>query len=144
MSYSRGYIRRRQWHPTPVLLPGKSHGWTSLVGCIPWGHEESDMSERLHFHFSLLCIGEGNGNPIQYSCLGNPMDRRIWWATCSLWGHKGFNMTEHICKGRGYIYISYCYYYYFYSLNTVFSRLTVFFSFIDRRVSKTSGGMPLG
>ena len=39
-----------QWHPTPVLLPGKSHGWRSLVGCSPWGHEESDTTERLHFH----------------------------------------------------------------------------------------------
>ena len=33
----RKYCRRRQWHPTPVLLPGKSHGWRSLVGCSPWG-----------------------------------------------------------------------------------------------------------
>ena len=54
---------RRQWHPTPVLFPGKSHGWRSLVGCSPWGCEESDLSERLHFHFSLSCLGEGNGNP---------------------------------------------------------------------------------
>ena len=49
--------RRRQWHPTPVLLPGKS-----------------DTTERLHFHFSLSCIGEGNGNPLQCSCLQNPRD----------------------------------------------------------------------
>ena len=41
---------RRQWQPTPVLLPGKSHGQKSLVGCSPWGHEESDMTEQLHFH----------------------------------------------------------------------------------------------
>ena len=66
--------QRRQWHPTPVLLPGKSHGRKSLVGCSPWGREESDMIERLHFHFSLLCIGEGNGNPLQCSCLENPRD----------------------------------------------------------------------
>ena len=66
--------QRRQWHPTPVLLPGKSHGWRSLVGCSPWGHGELDMTERLHFHFSLLCIGEGNGNPLQCSCLENPKD----------------------------------------------------------------------
>ena len=63
---------RRQWHPTPVLLPGKSHGWRSLVSCSPWGHEESDKTERLPFHFSLSCIGEGNGNPLQCSCLENP------------------------------------------------------------------------
>ena len=44
------------------------------IGCSPWGGEESDMTERLHFHFSLLCIGEGNGNPLQCSSLGNPRD----------------------------------------------------------------------
>ena len=66
--------------PTPVLLPGKSHGWRSLMGCSPWGREESDMTERLHFHFSLSCIGEGNGNPLQCSCLENPWDRGAWWA----------------------------------------------------------------
>ena len=65
---------RRWWHPTPVLLPGKSHGRKSLVGCSPWGREESDMTERLHFHFSFSCIGEGNGNPLQCSCLENPRD----------------------------------------------------------------------
>ena len=72
--------RRRQWHPTPVLLPGKSHGRRSLVGCSPWGLKESDMTERLHFHFSFSCIGEGNGNPLQCSCLENPRDGGAWWA----------------------------------------------------------------
>ena len=71
---------RRQWHPTPVLLPGKSHEWRSLVGCRPWDPEESDTTERLHFHFSLSCIGEGNGNPLQCSCLENPRDGVAWWA----------------------------------------------------------------
>ena len=66
--------------PTPVLLPGKSHGQRSLVGCSPWGREESDTTERLHFDFSLSCIGEGNGNPLQYSCLENPRDGGAWWA----------------------------------------------------------------
>jgi len=61
-------------------LPGKSHGWRSLVGCSPWGREEADMTERLHFHFSLSCIGEGNGNPLQCSCLENPRDGGAWWA----------------------------------------------------------------
>ena len=70
----------RQWHPTPVLLPGRSHGLRSLVGCSPWGREELDMTERLHFHFSLSCIGEGNGTPLQYSCLENPRDGGAWWA----------------------------------------------------------------
>ena len=49
---------RRQWQPTPVLLLGKSHGQRSLVGCSPWDRWESDTAERLHFHFSLSCIGE--------------------------------------------------------------------------------------
>ena len=78
---SSGYTPwRRQWHPTPVLLPGKSHGWRSLVGCSPWGRQELDTTERLHFHFSLSCIEEGNGNPLQCSCLENPMDTGAWWA----------------------------------------------------------------
>ena len=68
------------WHPTPVLLPRKSHGWRSLVGCSPWGRKELDTTEWLHFHFSLSCIGEGNGNPLQCSCLENPRDGGAWWA----------------------------------------------------------------
>ena len=71
---------RRWWHPTPVLLPGKSYGWRRLVGCSPWGREESDTTERIHFHLSLSRIGEGNGNPLQCSCLENPRDGRTWWA----------------------------------------------------------------
>ena len=67
--------QRRQWRPTPVLLPGKSHGWRRLVGCGPWGHQELDTTEQLHFHFSLSHIGEGNDNPLQCSCLENPKDR---------------------------------------------------------------------
>ena len=80
---SRSIHQRRQWHPIPVLLRGKSHGQRSLVGCSPWGHEESDMTERLHFQFSLSCIGEGNGNPLQCSCLENPRDGGAWWAAVS-------------------------------------------------------------
>ena len=50
------------------------------MGYSQWGHEESDTTERLHFHFSLSCIGEGNGNPLQCSCLENPRDGEAWWA----------------------------------------------------------------
>ena len=64
LSKPKEMVRRRQWHPTPVLLPGKSHGRRSLVGCSPWGCEELDTTKQLHFHFSLSCIGEGNGNPL--------------------------------------------------------------------------------
>ena len=83
--------RRRQWHPTPVLLPGKSHGRRSLEGCSPWGRWGSDMTERLHFHFSLSCTGEGNGNPLQCSCLENPRDGGAW----SMGSHKiGHNWSD--------------------------------------------------
>ena len=68
----------RVWHPTPVLLPGKSHEWRSLVGCSPWSCEELDTTEQLHFPFSLSCTGEGNGNPLQCSCLENPRDGGAW------------------------------------------------------------------
>ena len=73
--------QKRQRHPTPVLLPGKFHGRRSLVGCSPWGCTESDTTERLPFQFSLSCIGEGNGNPLQCSCLENPRDGGAWWAS---------------------------------------------------------------
>ena len=73
-------VWRRKWHLTPVLLPGKSHGWRGLMGYSPWGLKESDTTEWLHFHFSLKCIGEGNGNPLQCSCLENPRDGGAWWA----------------------------------------------------------------
>ena len=66
---------------------------STLAWKIPWtedhdglqsmGCKESDMTERLHFHFSLSCIGEGNGNPLQYSCLENPRDGGAWWAAVS-------------------------------------------------------------
>ena len=75
--------QKRQWQLILVLLPGKSHGQRSLVGCSPWGRYESDTTERLHFHFSLSCIGEGNGNPLQRSCLENPRDQGAWWAAIS-------------------------------------------------------------
>ena len=79
-TWVEGLPRRRQWHPTPVLLPGKSHGWRSLVGCSPWGRRGSDTTERPHLNISLSCIGERNGNPLQCSCLENPRDGGAWWA----------------------------------------------------------------
>ena len=74
---------RRAQQPTPVFLPGGSHGRRGLVGCSPWDRKESDTTERLHFHFSLSCIGEGNGNPLQCSCLENPRVGGAWWAAVS-------------------------------------------------------------
>ena len=73
-------INLSEWHPTPALLPGKSHERRSLVGCGPWGRWELDMTQWLHFHFSLSSTGEGNGNSLQCSCLENPRDGGAWWA----------------------------------------------------------------
>ena len=98
------YCGRRKWQPTPVFLPGKSHGRRSLVGCSLWGREESDTTERLHFHFSLSCIGEGNGNPLQCSCLENPRDRGAWWAAVhrvtQSWTRLK-QLSRHACIGEG-------------------------------------------
>ena len=114
---------RRKWQPTPGLLPGQSHGQRSLVGYSPWGHKESDTTERLQFtslHFlsgsevkSLPATagdmgdegsipelgrspGEGNGTPLQYSCLENPMDKVAWQATVH--SHKELDTIEHACN----------------------------------------------
>ena len=87
-----GFVLRRQWHPTPVLLPRKSHGQRSLVGCSPWSHEELDRTEQLHFHFSLSSTGEGNGNPLQYACLENPRDGSLV-GRC-LWGRTKSDTTD--------------------------------------------------
>ena len=87
---------RRKWQPTPVFLPGKSHGLRSLVGCSPWGCKESDTTERLPFHFLLSCIGEGNGNPLQCSCLENPRDQGAW---CAAVGH---DWSDLVVAAEGY------------------------------------------
>ena len=89
-----GHPWRRQWHPTPVLLPAKSHGLRSLVGCSPWGRWELDTTERLHFQFSLSCTGEGHGTRFQCSCLENPRDGGAWWAARCLWGRTESDTTE--------------------------------------------------
>ena len=56
------------------VLAWRIPGTGDLVGCCLWGRTESDTTERLHFHFLLSCTGEGNGNPLQCSCLENPRD----------------------------------------------------------------------
>ena len=60
---------RRKWQPTPVLLPGKSHGWRSLVGYSPWGRKELDMTERLHF-LSFLWVEKTNRMVSSWEVLG--------------------------------------------------------------------------
>ena len=71
-------LGRWAWQPAPVFLPGESRRQRNLTGYSPWGHREADTTQRLHFHFSLSCIREGNGNPLQCSCLENPRDRGAW------------------------------------------------------------------
>ena len=67
--------------------------WTrGMEGCSPWGRKESDMTGRLHFHFSLLCIGEGNDNPLECSCLEDPRDGGAWWA--AVYGVAESDTTE--------------------------------------------------
>ena len=75
LAFGRGKKWRRQWHPTPVLLPGKSHGQRSLIGCSPWGYEESDTTERLYFHTSEKEMATHSS-----SCLENPRDGGAQWA----------------------------------------------------------------
>ena len=67
------------------------------MGCSPWGRKESDTTERLPFHFSLSCTGEGNANPLQCSCLENPRDGGAWWAAVygvRLWGRTELDTTD--------------------------------------------------
>ena len=85
---------KQKWQPTSVLLPGQSHGQRNLAGYSPWGRAESDVTEWLHFNFSLSCIGEGNGNLLQCSCLENPRDRGAWWA--AVYGVTQSDTTEAI------------------------------------------------
>ena len=66
--------------PHSSILAWKIPWMEEPRGCSPWGCKESDMTERLQFRFSLSCIGEGNGNPLQCSCLENPRDGGAWWA----------------------------------------------------------------
>ena len=102
---------RRQWHPTPVIFPGKSHGWRSLVGYSPWDRKESDTTEWLNFKLSIRVSqvaqtvkkkkkstrskgdlgliprlgrypGEGNHNLLQYSCLENSRNRGAGYSPC--------------------------------------------------------------
>ena len=91
----REFGRRRQWQPTPVLLPGKSHGWRSLVGSSLWGRKESDTTERLPFLFSLSCIGEGHGNPTPAFLPGESQGRGSLVGS-SLWGREELDTTERL------------------------------------------------
>ena len=77
---SLAFLSEKAMAPHSSTLAWKIRGWRSLVGCSPRGCSELDPTKRLHFHFSLSCIGEGNGNPLQCSCMVNPRDGEAWWA----------------------------------------------------------------
>ena len=85
--------RRRQWYPTPVLLPGKSHGWRSLLGCSPWGREESDTTERLYFHFFTLMHWRRKWQPTPVFLPGESQGQENL-VGCCLWGHTESDTTE--------------------------------------------------
>ena len=82
--------RRKRWHPTPVLLPGKSHGRRSLVGCSPQGRKESDMNEQLHFHFHAL----EKEMATHSSVLAWRMPGWGSLVGCRLWGRTELDTTE--------------------------------------------------
>ena len=90
----KAFTLNRKWPSTPGLLPGKSHGQRSLVGYSPWGRKESDTTERLHFHSSLSCIGEGNCNPFQCSCLENSRDGGAWWSAVHGVARSGTQLSD--------------------------------------------------
>ena len=82
------WIRRRQWQPTPVLLPGKSHGRRSLVACSSWGLEESDMAERLHFHFLWI----GVKTDFFQSCGHSRVFQICWYIECRTFTASSFRI----------------------------------------------------
>ena len=88
--YLKHTLPRRQWQPTPVLLPGKSHGRRILVGCSPWGRQESDTTDRLHFHFSLW-RRKWQSTPV---FLPGESQGRGSLVGCPLWGHTESDTTE--------------------------------------------------
>ena len=99
-------------HSKKAMAPHSS----TLAWKIPWtedpgrlqfmGSLESDTTERLDFHFSLSCIREGNGNPLQCSCLENPRDGGAWWA--AVYGVAQSDTTEATQQQQQHIYITYC------------------------------------
>ena len=93
LAWSRLKKRRRQWQPTPVLLPGKSHGRRSLVGCSPWGRIESDMTEWLHFHSSLFMHWRRKWQPTSVFLPGESQGRRSL-VDCRLWGRTESDTPE--------------------------------------------------
>ena len=84
---------QRQWQLTPELLPGKSHGQRSLVGCSPWGRQESDTTKRLHFHFSLSMHWRRKWQPTPVFLPGESQGQGSL-VGCCLWGLTESDTTE--------------------------------------------------
>ena len=93
--FTQNHYLTSLWHPTPVLLPGKSHGWRSLVGCSPWGREESDASEQLHFHFFTFMHWRRKWQPTPVFLPGESQGRRSL-VGCCLWGRTESGTTERL------------------------------------------------
>ena len=97
----------REWPPTPVFLPGESHGQRSLAGCSPRGHKES---LRATVPGSGRCPGGGHGNPLQYSCLESPRDRGAWRAAVHGVSKSRTRLSdEHYCNTLMLIYLQIIY-----------------------------------
>ena len=89
----QNWKQRRQWHPTVVLLPGKSHGQRSLEGCCLWGCIQSDTTERLHFHFSFFMLWRRKWQPTPVFLPGESQGRGNL-VVCHLWGRTESDTTE--------------------------------------------------
>ena len=92
LKLARGLPWRRRWHPTPVLLPGKSHGWRSLIVCSPWGREESDVTERLPFHFHFHALEKEMATHSSTLAWRIPGTGSL--VGCRLWGRTELDTTE--------------------------------------------------
>ena len=84
---------RRRWHPTPVLLPGESHGWRSLEGCSPWGREELDMTEWTSLSLFTFMHWRRKWQPTPGFLPGESQGRGSL-VGCRLWGRTESDMTE--------------------------------------------------
>ena len=102
----KALIWRRKWQPTPVLLPGESHGRRTLVGYSPWGRKELDTTERLHFHFHFTLYGDagrprlGSNPGSEVFTTGQP--RHLWRAqTVAVCGPWRLGLSQDQRTGRG-------------------------------------------
>ena len=93
LHYCKAEIWRRQWQPTPVLLPGKSHGRRSLVGCSPWGREELDMTGGTSLSLFTFMHWRRNWQPTPVFLPGESQGRGSLGGCC-LWGRTESDMTE--------------------------------------------------